>query len=206
MPIIAQCITSGPSWEVQAHQSLASYRWNYTVSDLESNNELNPTPPPPPKKNSQRKKKKGFQVKELREAISASTITSSELIRYWLGGCQTPDQNLQIRDTHISNQQRVTATQQQNNDGRGFFLKNKTKQTRKKKNHSRSVFLLFQWKREKRRKEGPFHYQPTCRLMLHVFTQLSVVMVATCHLICVSPWMKGGLRDMCPPLGECKGA
>lgn len=65
-----------------------------------------------------------------------------------------------------------------------------------------TVFLLFQWRRESRRKEGQFHYQPTCRLMPHGFTQPTVVMVATCHVICVSPWMNGDLRDTCPPPGS----
>lgn len=65
-----------------------------------------------------------------------------------------------------------------------------------------TVFLLFQWRRESRRKEGRFHYQPTCRLMPHGFTQPTVVMAATCHVICVSPWMNGDLRDTCPPPGS----
>lgn len=68
----------------------------------------------------------------------------------------------------------------------------------------------FQWKRERRSKEGWFHYQPTCRLMLHNSTQPTVVMVATCHVICVSPWMNGDLWDMLPPPGSlhrgCSGS
>lgn len=58
---------------------------------------------------------------------------------------------------------------------------------------------LFLWKREKKRKEGPFHYHPTCRLMPHSSSQPTVAMAATCHVICVSPCINVDVWDRRPP-------
>ena len=60
---------------------------------------------------------------------------------------------------------------------------------------------LFLWKRERRRKEGPFHYHPTCRLMPNSSSQPTVVMAATCHVICVSPCINVDVWDRRPPAG-----
>lgn len=61
---------------------------------------------------------------------------------------------------------------------------------------------LFLWKRERKRKEGPFHYHPTCRLMPHGSSQPTVVMAATCHVICVSPCINVDVWDRRPPAGN----
>lgn len=61
---------------------------------------------------------------------------------------------------------------------------------------------LFLWKRERKRKEGPLLYHPTCRLMLHGCSQPTVVMAATCHVICVSPCINVDVWDRRPPAGN----
>lgn len=62
--------------------------------------------------------------------------------------------------------------------------------------------LLFLCKRERKRKVGPFHYHPTCRLMPHVSSQPTVVMAATCHVICASPCINVDVWDRHPPAGN----
>lgn len=131
-----------------------------------------------------------FQAKQLRGSNHCPNNYFLWIDHVLIEGSQTPNQNLQIINTHFANQHRpVQPDKESRCDGRAY-----------KTLWQLACFSsLFQWKRERRRKEGWFHYHPTCRLMLHGSTQPTVVMVATCHVICVSPWMNGDLWDMRPP-------
>lgn len=184
----ALCFTLGQSWEVQAHQSLASQHPNYTISDPESNKALKPTPI--------------ISTKQVGKSHSVQTITSCELIVHWsraarqlTGICRS----LTPTDWH-----RLVQPVKEMVKSRcdGWALRARWQLARRSS--------PFPWRKERRSKEGWFHYQPTCRLMLHNSTQPTVVMVATCHVICVSPWMNEDLWDMLPPPGSlhrgCSGS